>query len=148
MKKKFSTKWKRSKQLRKQRKYRYNAPIHIKGKFLHAHLSKELAKKYGIRTIRVRVGDKVKIMRGRFRGKEGKVESVDLKKSKVVITGVEISKMDGSKSRPMIHASNLLITELNLDDKKRLKKKLKKGIVSKKVSSAPKQEITKDKEND
>jgi len=120
MKKTFSTKWKGSKQPRKQRKYQYNAPQHIRGDFLNAHLSKDLAKKQGIRRLRIRVGDKVKILRGNFKGKENKVEMINIKTSKVMISGIEISKKDGSKSRPMIHASNLMITELNLDDKKRL----------------------------
>jgi large subunit ribosomal protein L24 len=120
MNKKFSSAWKASKQPRKQRKYQYNAPQHIKGKFLNVHLSKELAKKYELKKIRVRVGDKVKILIGKFKGKESKVDAVDSKKSKVMIAGVEVAKKDGSKSRPLIHASNLLITELNLDDKKRL----------------------------
>jgi len=123
MKKKFSTKWKRSRQPRKQRKYRHNAPVHIRGKFLNAKLSKELAKKHEIKKLRVRVGDKVKVMRGKFRGKEGKAESVDLGKSRIVITGIEVSKRDGSKSKPPIQASNLIITGLNLDDKRRFKKK-------------------------
>ena len=123
MKKEFVTKWKGSKQPRKQRKYRYNAPAHLRGSFLNVHLSKELAKKHGIKRLRIRVGDKVKIMRGKFRGKENKADMIDLKSSKVMVVGVEVSKKDGSKSRPLIHASNLLITELNLDDKKRLKKK-------------------------
>jgi len=122
MKKSFSIKWKASKQPRKQRKYRHNAPKHIRGSFLNVHLSKELAKKHGIRRIRIRTGDKVKIMRGGFKGKENKVESIDLKKSKATIIGIEISKKDGSKSRPAIAASNLLITELNTEDKTRLSK--------------------------
>ena len=46
MKKKFSESWKSSKQVRKQRKYRYNAPLHIKQKFVNVHLAKELRKKY------------------------------------------------------------------------------------------------------
>jgi large subunit ribosomal protein L24 len=120
MNKKFSSAWKGSKQPRKQRKYQYNAPAHIRGKFLNVHLSKELAQKHGIKRIRVRSGDKVKILIGKFKGKESKVDVINLKKSKVMIAGVEVSKKDGSKSRPLIHASNLLITELNLDDKKRL----------------------------
>jgi large subunit ribosomal protein L24 len=127
MNKKFSSAWKGSKQPRKQRKYRYNAPSHIRGSFLNAHLSKELAKKHGIKRIRVRTGDKVKIMRGKFKGKENKVDMINLKKSKVMIVGVEIAKKDGSKSRPLIHASNLLITELNTDDKKRLEKSKKQS---------------------
>jgi len=123
MKKLFSTKWKSSKQPRKQRKYLHHAPKHIQSKFLHAPLSKELAKKQGMSKARVIVGDKVKVLVGRFRGKEGKVELVNLKKSKVAISGIEITKKDGSKSRPLIHASNLLIIEVNADDKQRFKKK-------------------------
>jgi len=125
MKKLFSTKWKASKQPRKQRKYRHNAPLHIRAKFLHAPIAKELVKKHGINRARVIVGDKAKIMVGKFKGSEGKVEAVDLKKSRVVITGIEVSKKDGSKSRPRFHASNLLITELSLEDKRRFKRRKK-----------------------
>ncbi len=140
MKKKFSTRWMSSKQPRKQRKYRHNAPLHIRGKFLGVHLSKEVAKKHGLKRIRVRVGDKVKVMRGKFKGKEGKIDLVDLKKSKGVITGIEVSKKDGSKSKPMIHISNLLITELNLEDKKRLKKKTMPKTQGKQGKKADKNE--------
>jgi large subunit ribosomal protein L24 len=60
MKKKWSKTWKSSKQPRKQRKYRHNAPLHIKHKFLSASLSKDLKKKYNIRNISLRKGDRVK----------------------------------------------------------------------------------------
>jgi large subunit ribosomal protein L24 len=116
---KFSTKFKESVQPRKQRLYRHSAPLHIKQKFVHAHLSKELRQKYGIRSIGLKKDDKVKIMRGQFNGKTGSIESLDLKTSKAIITGIEIAKKDGSKTRYPIHASNLMITELNLNDKKR-----------------------------
>jgi len=119
MKKKFSVSWKSSKKTRKQRKYRSSAPLHLKGKFLNATLSKDLRKKYGKRSIRVRKGDKVKIMRGQFKKKEGIVERVDTKKEKVYITKMEIEKKDGSKVLKPIVPSNLMILELNLDDKKR-----------------------------
>ena len=81
MKSAFATTWKSSVQPRKQRKYQYNAPAHIKGKFLAAHLSKELKEKYGTRSIRVRVGDRVKVVRGTEKGKEGKVENADVEKT-------------------------------------------------------------------
>jgi len=123
MKKEFTTKWNKSKQPRKQRKYAYQAPLHIKGKLLSSKLDKELAQKHGLKRIRLRTGDKVRVMRGKFRGKEGKVDAVNLKKSRVAITGIEISKKDGSKTKPLIHASNLMITDLQTDDKKRIGKK-------------------------
>lgn len=120
MKKDFSNKWIRSKQPRKQRKYNYNAPLHIKGKFMAAHLSKELINKYNRRSIRIRKGDKVTIMRGQFRKKTNRIERIDLKKTKVYIPGAEIIKKDGTKVLYPIHPSNLVVTELNLDDKKRI----------------------------
>ena len=129
MKKDFSDKWIRSKQPRKQRKYSHNAPLHIRGKFMSAHLSKELIKKYNRRSIRLRKGDKVTILRGQFKKKAGRIERVDLKKTKVYIAGVEMVKKDGTKVFYPIHPSNLVITDLNLDDKKRMAiiNKLKKA---------------------
>jgi large subunit ribosomal protein L24 len=120
MKKKFSTKWKSSKSPRKQRKYLYNAPLHIRGSMLTVHLSKELATKHKIKRIRARVGDKVKVMRGKYKGTEGKIELVDLKKGTIKMTGVEVSKKDGSKAKVPIHSSNLLLVDMNTDDKMRL----------------------------
>ena len=119
MKAMFSLSWKASKQPRKQRKYAYNAPLHIKRKMLAANLSELLKDKYKKRNIPVRKGDKVKVMRGQFRGKEGKINRVFLKKTKVYIEGIEIIKKDGTKTPYPIHPSNLMITELNLDDKYR-----------------------------
>jgi large subunit ribosomal protein L24 len=121
MRTKFSTSWKKSKQPRKQRKYRYNAPLHIKQKFMHAHLSKELQKKHGKKTFNVKKGDKVKVVRGQFKKHENKIEKVDVKKCRVIITGIEITKKDGNKTHYLIHPSNIIITELNMDDKKRQK---------------------------
>ena len=119
VKSKFSRTWKRSKQPRKQRKYRYNAPLHTKTKFMASHLSKELKEKHKKRSATVRKGDKVKILRGQFKGNEGKVDRVDIKKTRVYVTGIESVKKDGTKTFYPIHPSNLLITELSINDKKR-----------------------------
>ena len=121
MKTKFSISWRRSVQPRKQRKYRYNAPLHIKQRFVSAHLSKDLRKKYNKRSINLRKGDSVKIMIGQFKKKQGKVDEVSLKKTRVYVSGIEITKKDGTKTRFPIHPSNLMITELNMDDKMRQK---------------------------
>ena len=121
MKTKFSSTWKASKQPRKQRKYRYNAPLHVKQKFVHAHLSKDLKKKHTKRNLSLRKGDNVTIMRGQFRKKTGKIEEIDLKKTVVYVSGIEATKKDGTKTRFPIRPSNLLITELNMDDKMRQK---------------------------
>jgi large subunit ribosomal protein L24 len=121
MEKEFVKSWKSSTQVRKQRKYRYNAPLHIKAKFLSAHLSKELRQKYKKRNIRLRKGDKVKVCRGQFSGKVGKVDRADIKGCKAYVTEVETVKRDGTKSMYPLEPSNLMIVELNLDDKKRIK---------------------------
>lgn len=121
MKQKFNKNWKKSKQPRKQRKYSANAPLHLKGKFVSANLDKELRKKYHIRSLPVRKGDQVKIMRGGFKGKKGKVTKVIIKLSKIIIDGIQKKKKDGSKIDIKIQPSNVQIVELNLEDKKRIK---------------------------
>jgi large subunit ribosomal protein L24 len=131
----FTTTWKGSTQPRKQRKYRYNAPLHVRQKFVHVHLSAELRKKYGFRNVQVRSGDKVKVMRGSNKGKEGKVERVSLKYEKVYVTGFENIKKDGSKTMIPFAPSNLMITILTVDDKKR-----KQKLESKSVKTEPKKE--------
>ena len=130
MRNQFSVSWKGSKQARKQRKYRYNAPLHIRQKMISSNLSKELRKKYGRRNIELRKGDKVKVMRGEFKKKEGKIIDVDMKKLKVYVDTVQISKKDGSKINPPIDPSNLQIIEL-VEDRRRL---------SSEKSKIPKQE--------
>jgi len=125
MEKKFSKHWKSSKKPGKQRKYRCNAPLHIKQKFVHVHLSKELRNKYGMRSICLKKGDKVKIVRGNYKGKQNKVSRVDLKKSRVYVEGIDFTKKDGNKILYTLQPSNLMITELDIEDKKR-EAKLKK----------------------
>ena len=119
MKSIFSLSWIRSKQPRKQRKYRHNAPLHIKKKFISVNFTKELREKYSKRNLPVIKGDKVKIMRGQFKGKIGLVEKVDMRNIKILVQGAENIKKDGSKTSYPISPSNLMITELKLEDKKR-----------------------------
>ena len=137
MKQKFSSKWKASKQPRKQRKYRANAPLHIKHKLISSTFSKELRKKYGKRNFPLRKDDSVKVMRGEFKGKTGKIELVDLKKLRVSIAGINRTKKEGTKINVYFNPSNLQIKELNLDDKNRIKalerKNEKKEIKFKKL---------------
>ncbi len=121
MKKLFSNSWIGSKQVRKQRKYRFEAPLHLSHHLVSATLSKELRKKYARRSIPLRKGDKVKIMRGSFFDKEGKVSSVDLKRKRIMIEGIQRTKKDGSKISVVFDPSNLMIKELALEDKERVK---------------------------
>jgi len=120
--KRWSKFWKSSKKPGKQRKYRYNAPNHIKQKFLTSPLSKTLRKEHKKRNTIINVGDVVKIVRGEFKGKEGKVERVNTSKGTVHIEKVVKEKIDGTKVSVGINASKVMITKLNLEDKLRKKK--------------------------
>ena len=130
--KEFSASWKSSKKPRKQRKYRFRAHLHTKRKFVHSHLSKDLRKKYSKRSIGLRKGDKVRIMRGQFKKHEGRIERVELKSSRVFVNGIESTKKDGTKKLLPLQPSSLMITELNLDDKLRQKLLEKKQSLERK----------------
>jgi len=129
MKKEFSSLWVSSKQPRKQRKYAANAPLHKKHKFLSANLSKSLREKYNRRSLPLRKGDEVLVMRGSFKKKKAKVSSVDLKHTRVSLENIQRTRKDGTKVNVYFHPSVLQIQTLNLDDKKRLE------VLQKKTSS-------------
>ena len=140
MKNKFSKNWNASKSPRKQRKYRKDAPISIKRKLLGVNLSKELRKKYGKRNIPVRKDDVVKILRGKFKNKKGKILKIRIKTSRIEIEGIQVKKQDGSKVNVKIQPSNLQIIELNLEDRKR-----NKGLKEKKEDiKTPKEALKKE----
>jgi len=127
----WSPTWISSKKPTKQRKYVKNAPLHIRSALLCSHLSKELAKKLNTRSLRVRKGDKVTVMRGQHKGKSGTVDRVDTQKARIYIAGVEVPKKDGSKSMYPIHPSKLLIKEI-ATDKRRLNEVTKQTSENKK----------------
>jgi len=122
MEKKWSKFWKSSVQTRKQRKYKFNAPLHVKHKMVSSALSKELRKEYDIRSVPVRKGDFVKVIAGQFRGKSGKVTKVSVSLMYVHVEGATISRADGTDSFYPIHPSNVMITKLDLTDKTRVAK--------------------------
>ncbi|QQG39872.1 MAG: 50S ribosomal protein L24 [Candidatus Aenigmatarchaeota archaeon] len=109
----------RSVQPRKQRAYVYNAPLHTRQKLVHAALDKKLRKEYGRRSLALRKGDKVEVMRGSFAGVRGEIKEVDLKDLRVTVDGVKRKKADGTEVQVRMHPSNLRIIEALVDDKKR-----------------------------
>lgn len=128
MKRTFSSVWKGSSQVRKQRKYRYNAPLHTKNTFLNAHLSKELRAKHGQRSSPIRKGDEVLVMRGSFAKKKAKVSAVDVRRCRVVLEGITRTKKDGSKIAVFFKPHALQIVTLPLDDKRRMKRSTNKPM--------------------
>ena len=108
---------KRVKDPRKQRKLLHNAPAHVRHKLMAAPLSKELTASKGAKTLPVRKGDTVRIMRGDHSGFEGKVSRIDLKRYRIFIEGLTREKVDGTNIFVAVHPSKVMIRSLNLDDK-------------------------------
>jgi large subunit ribosomal protein L24 len=109
----------KSKKPSKQRKAFYQAPLHKKHKLLAAHLSKELRNQWKRRSLPVRKGDEVKVMRGKFKGTTGKISKIDLKKLKVYIENIKRKKVSGEEIHIPINPSKLMIINPNMDDPKR-----------------------------
>jgi ribosomal protein L24p/L26e, archaeal/eukaryotic len=114
----------RSSKPRKQRKYRYTAPLHVRKHFMHVHISKDVASKSGTkrRSAQVSRGDTVKIMSGSRKGKTGKVSKVDTIRGFIFIDGIARKNAKGRELQIPIRPSAVYITELNMTDKKRAAK--------------------------
>lgn len=108
----------------KQRKRRAEAPLHKRQRMMSCHLDRSLTRQYDVRSIPVRKGDTVKILRGRegVRGTEAKVANVDLKNIKISVENVTSTKADGTQKALLIDPSNCVITKLDLSDPLRKKK--------------------------
>ncbi|MGB9023899.1 MAG: 50S ribosomal protein L24 [Candidatus Bathyarchaeia archaeon] len=116
----------------KQRLVRYTAHSWMKHKFLAAPLSTELRTTYGRRSIPVRAGDSVRIVRGDFSGVEGKVSDVDTARQRLFVEGVTREKVAGTSEKVSVHCTKVMITKLNLDDKWRAESlKEKKATIEK-----------------
>lgn len=129
---------------RKQRKQHFNAPAHKRHKLMSAPLAPDLIASKGVKTIPVRKGDTVRVMRGDHKGFEGKISRVDLKKYHVYIEGLTREKVDGTTIFVSIHPSKVMIKNLNLDDRWRKTVFERKQVSQKKeVKKAPAKVVTK-----
>jgi large subunit ribosomal protein L24 len=117
----LTVRWTKSRQPRKQRKALREAPLHKRQKLMSATLHPDLREKFNRRSLPVRKGDVVRIMRGDFKGHEGEVVEVDLKRLRVYVEGATIERSDGQEVYYPIHPSNLMIIEPNMDDPMRRK---------------------------
>lgn len=95
----------------------YTASQHLLSKQLGSHLAKDLKDKYHCKSLRVVEGDGVKVLRGEFKGIEGKVTKVSTEKRGIAIEGIKREKLKGGNVDIYIHPSNVIITSLNLEDK-------------------------------
>lgn len=91
-------------------------PLHKKIKSLSANLSFDLREDLGFRSLSLREGDEVRVMRGDFKGMEGEITEVDTDNRMVVVEGVETATADETEVPRPVHASNLEITDLEDDE--------------------------------
>jgi large subunit ribosomal protein L24 len=97
-------------------------PKHRRDKMIGARLDKVLRGQYKRRSTRVVKGDSVKVIRGEYKGVEGKVENVNTEHGTLHIEGISREKIKGGQVKVPIHASNVMVTALNLSDKYRSRK--------------------------
>ena len=118
----------KTKSPRKQRKRLYTASETQRYKRFSSHISPDLKKSHNIRSLPVRTGDTVRIMRGTQGGFEGKITRIDRKKFKVFVDGVTREKADGTTTPVPTHPSKIMITRLDMADKWRKRVLERKGI--------------------
>ena len=121
-----------SSQRRKSRKAYFTAPSSIRRKMMSAQLSKELAKRWLTRSIPVRNGDTVKVVRGPNKNREGKVTEVYRRRWCIHIEKLVKEKTNGQQANIPVHPSNVQITTLRLDkDRKAILERKKRDADSK-----------------
>ena len=126
-----------------------HVPKHQRDKMVGAVLEKSLRKQYGRKNIRVVKGDSIRVMRGEYKGVEGKVEKVNTEHATFYIEGIQREKIRGGQVKVPIHSSNVMVISLNLDDDYRSSKL--QGATNKgesAASSQKKEEKEKKKEED
>jgi large subunit ribosomal protein L24 len=122
-------------------------PKHQRDKMVGAVLEDSLRKQYGRKNIRVIKGDSIRVMRGEYKGVEGKVEKLNTEHATFHIEGIQREKIRGGQVKVPIHSSNVMVISLNLDDDYR-SRKLQGATKSESSSSEKKEAIEKKKEGD
>jgi large subunit ribosomal protein L26e len=100
---------------RKSRKAHFQAPSNKRRIIMSAPLSKELREKYAVRSIPVRKDDEVEIVRGSFKGREGKITDVYRRKYVIHVEKITREKANGQTVKIGVHPSKVVIKKLKLD---------------------------------
>jgi len=108
-----------TRQPHKQRTQTRDAPLHERQKQVRATLTDDLREEYGQRNVRVNAGDTVEILRGDHAGTEGEVLNVDLQDAVIEVEEVTVEKTDGEEVPRPLDASNVRVTDLDLEDEVR-----------------------------
>uniref|UniRef100_A0A6N2M088 NAC domain-containing protein n=1 Tax=Salix viminalis TaxID=40686 RepID=A0A6N2M088_SALVM len=113
---------------RKNRKAHFSAPSSLRRILMSAPLSTDLRQKYNVRSMPVRKDDEVQVVRGTYKGREGKVVQVYRRKWVIHIERITREKVNGSTVNVGINPSKVVITKLRLDkDRKSLLDRKAKG---------------------
>eukprot|EP01130_Rhizamoeba_saxonica_P018997 TRINITY_DN9719_c1_g1_i1.p1 TRINITY_DN9719_c1_g1~~TRINITY_DN9719_c1_g1_i1.p1 ORF type:complete len:145 (-),score=39.25 TRINITY_DN9719_c1_g1_i1:78-512(-) len=100
---------------RKQRLAHFSAASGERRKRMAAPLSHKLKAKHNVRSLPIRSGDTVTVVRGRNAGREGKVITVYRKKYIIHIEKLTREKANGQVVHLPIHPSKVVINKLKLD---------------------------------
>ena len=100
---------------RKCRKALLSAPSGDRRKIMSCRLSKELRAKHQIRNIPIRVGDEVKILKGKAKNKSGKVIQVYRKRWCIHVEKISRDKQNGQSVQIPIKPSYCVVEKLHLD---------------------------------
>lgn len=129
---------------RKSRKAYFTAPSSVRRTLMSAPLGKELRDKYKVRSLPLRKHDEVTVVRGAFKGKEGKILTCYRKKYVVHIDSVTREKANQMPVHVGIHPSNCVIIKIKMNkdrksilDRKNREAKKDKGKFTEGDVSAP-----------
>ncbi|WJX26642.1 60S ribosomal protein L26B [Trifolium repens] len=113
---------------RKSRKAHFTAPSSLCRVLMSAPLSGDLRSKYNVRSLPVRKDDEVQVVRGTFKGREGKIVQVYRKKWVIHIERITREKVNGQIVDVGVNPSKVVITKIRLDkDRKSLLDRKAKG---------------------
>mmetsp|Transcript_11391 Transcript_11391/g.51664 ORF Transcript_11391/g.51664 Transcript_11391/m.51664 type:complete len:145 (+) Transcript_11391:56-490(+) len=106
---------------RKSRKAHFTAPSSARRKIMSSPLSTDLKSKHSVRAVPIRKDDEVTVVRGNYKGREGKVVQVYRKKWVIHIERITREKVNGATVNVGIDPSKVVITKLKIDkDRKAL----------------------------
>ncbi|CAM6053662.1 unnamed protein product [Sphagnum tenellum] len=118
---------------RKSRKAHFSAPSSVRRILMSAALSSDLKNKYNVRSVPVRKDDEVQVVRGTYKGREGKVVQVYRRKWVIHVERITREKVNGSTVNVGIDPSKVIITKFKLDkDRKALLDRKGKGRAAEK----------------
>eukprot|EP01025_Chloroclados_australasicus_P022204 TRINITY_DN23007_c0_g1_i1.p2 TRINITY_DN23007_c0_g1~~TRINITY_DN23007_c0_g1_i1.p2 ORF type:complete len:172 (-),score=14.22 TRINITY_DN23007_c0_g1_i1:172-645(-) len=127
---------------RKSRKAHFTAPSSVRRRLMSAPLNTELKHKYGVRSVPIRKDDEVTVVRGSFKGRDGKVVQVYRKRWVIHIERLTREKVNGATVQVGVDPSKVLITKLKLDKDRKALLERKKGAADAKKGKFSEAEVS------